>query len=62
MNKIFDALAGRTTSFCLLFFVSGNVLHLLHRLDPTYLTYMGLLMGFVIGHSVKEDLITPNAK
>jgi len=32
-QKIVCALAGRTTAFCVAFFVTGNVMHALHRLD-----------------------------
>jgi hypothetical protein len=46
---------GRTTTFCIGFFVAGNVLHALHRLDGTYIGFMSTLMGFVVAHSVKED-------
>lgn len=56
LQKVFTALSGRTTAFSGAFFVAGNVLHFFHRLDATYISYMGVLMGFVIGHSIKEDL------
>lgn len=56
ISKIFCQLSGRTTAFCSAFFVAGNVLHWLHRLDSTYITFMVALLGAVIGHSVKEDL------
>ena len=39
------------------FFVMGNVFHYLHRLDSTFISYMIALMGFVVGHSIKEDLL-----
>ena len=55
LGKIFAWAQGRTTAFCLGFFVSVNVLHYLHRLDATYIAFMGTLMGFVLGHSAKED-------
>jgi len=61
-QKIIGALAGRTTAFCIAFFVSGNVLHAVHRLDGTYIAFMGALMGFVLGHSVKEDYFSPDKK
>lgn len=57
LQKIFSALSGRTTAFSGAFFVTGNVLHWMHRLDATYISYMGVLMGFVIGHSIKEDFL-----
>ena len=61
-QKIIGALSGRTTALCIAFFVSGNVLHALHRLDGTYIAFMGALMGFVLGHSVKEDYFSPDKK
>jgi hypothetical protein len=61
-QKIMCALAGRTTAFCVAFFVTGNVMHALHRLDGTYIAFMGALMGFVLGHSVKEDYFSSGDK
>lgn len=61
LNKIFKWLQGRTTTFCLLFFVTGNILQLIHRLDFVYVGYMTALLSAVIGHSIKQDLITPPA-
>lgn len=58
MTKVFSFLQGRTTGFCVAFFLSGNLLHWFHRLDGTYITFMTALMGFVLGHSVKEDLLS----
>lgn len=58
MNKFFTFLQGRTTGFCVAFFFAGNVMHWFHRLDGTYIAFMTALMGFVLGHSVKEDLLT----
>lgn len=59
MNKLFHWAQGRTTFFCLAFFVTGTGLHLAHRLDATYISFMGVLLGAVIGHSIKEDTLTP---
>jgi hypothetical protein len=61
-QKLMTALAGRTTAFLAAFFVTGHVMHVLHRLDGTYITFMVTLMGFVLGHSVKEDLFSPDKK
>lgn len=55
-----NAAHGRHTMFCFGFFIAGNVLHWVHRLDGTYIAFMGTLMGFVLGHSVKEDLLQRN--
>jgi len=55
IRKFFAQLSGRTTAFCIGFFVSGNLLQWVHRLDATYIAFMGTLLGAVIGHSVKED-------
>jgi hypothetical protein len=54
-NKLMDRFKSRTTLFCAAFFVSGNLLHWFHRLDSIYMTFMVTLLGFVFGHSVKED-------
>lgn len=60
-RKLLDSLSGRTTAFCAAFFCAGNLMHALHRLDGTYIAFMGTLMGFVLGHSVKEDLVAKKA-
>ena len=51
-----DWFAGKTTFFCLAFFVSGNICHHYHRLDATYISFMVALMGFVIGRSIQADI------
>jgi hypothetical protein len=43
-------------------FVTGNVMHALHRLDGTYIAFMGALMEFVLGGSVKEDYFSSGDK
>ena len=48
-------LQGRTTGWLISFFIAGNAFHVLHRLDATYITFMTTFMGFVLGHSIKED-------
>jgi hypothetical protein len=61
MKKIWNAITGlvtsngRTTAFLIFFTIVGTVLHILHRLDGTYIGFIGTIMGFVLGHSVKED-------
>jgi hypothetical protein len=35
---------------------------LVPSLAATYTSFMTVLMGFVIGHSVKEDLVAKNAQ
>lgn len=57
LQKLFAFAGGRSTGFLGSFFVAGNVLHYFHRLDGTYIGFMTALMGFVIGHSIKEDLL-----
>jgi hypothetical protein len=54
-SKTFAACQGRHTFFTIAFFLTGNVMHWFHRLDGTYITFMGTLMGFVLGHSVQEN-------
>lgn len=59
IDRLISILQGRTTTFLVAFFLSGNVLHCVHRLDSTYITFMGVLMGYVLGHSIKEDVLPP---
>jgi len=61
-QKLMTALSGRTTAFCGAFFVGGHVMHVLHRLDATYISFMIALMGIVLGHSVKEDYFSADKK
>lgn len=58
-KELMNRLTARTTLFCGAFFVSGHILHLMHRLDATYITFMGTLLGFIVGHSVSENLKPP---
>jgi len=46
---------GRHTLFAGAFFIMGNLLQWCHRLDATWIAFMTALMGFVLGHSYKED-------
>jgi hypothetical protein len=62
LKKVTDFFMGRTTAFCAAFFVSGNVMHLLGKLDGAYVAFMGTLLGAVIGHSYKEDVANANTK
>jgi len=61
-TKITSMLQGRHTAFISAFFVVGHVLHWYHRLDSTYIAFMGTLMGFVLGHSVKEAMLPEQDK
>ena len=54
-TKVITWLQGRTTGWLISFFITGNVFHITHRLDATYITFMTTFMTFVIGHSIKED-------
>lgn len=54
-TKITTKLQGRTTSFLVAFFVSGHLMQAIHRLDATYIAFMGTIMSFVLGHSIKDD-------
>ena len=58
LTKLFNFFQGRSTAFFCGFFVSGTTLHIYNRLDATYITFMATLLGFVVGHSVKEDLLS----
>ena len=53
--KLVNWLQGRTTGWLISFFITGNLFHLAHHLDATYITFMTTFMSFVLGHSIKED-------
>lgn len=55
LQRVFSWLQGRSTAFFIAFFVSGTTLQVLHKLDMTYVAFMGTLLGAIVGHSVKED-------
>lgn len=59
LQDLMNRFTSRTTLFCCGFFVSGHIMHLIHRLDATYITFMATLMGFIVGHSVSENLKPP---
>jgi hypothetical protein len=61
-GRVTGYLQGRHTAFAAAFFILGNVMHWFHRLDATYITFMGTLMGFVLGHSVKESMLPDDNK
>lgn len=54
-TKITNKLQGRTTTFLVAFFVSGHIMQFLHKLDATYIAFIGTIMTFVLGHSIKDD-------
>lgn len=58
MKWITDRLQGRSTALIFGFFIAGNILQWCHKLDQTYITYMGIMLAAVIGHSIKEDVHT----
>lgn len=54
-QRITDWLQSRSSIFALLFFLSGNVMHIAHRLDVNYIAFMATLLGAVIGqHAVTQ--------
>jgi hypothetical protein len=55
LQKLFNWLQGRTTAYIIGFFVMGNILQWVHKLDQTYIMFMGTLLGAAIGHSFKDD-------
>lgn len=54
-DKFFLWSQGRTTAFALGYFVLGNILYFMGKLQPLYITFMLSHMGLVLGHSLKED-------
>jgi hypothetical protein len=55
LKRVLTWTQGRTTAFCTAFFVSGNVFAWYGKLTLVYVSFMGTLLGAVLGHSVKED-------
>lgn len=53
--RCFKALQGRHTFFAAAFATFGSILAWYHRLDSTYVSFVTVMMGFILGHSVKED-------
>lgn len=57
---IVEKLQGRHTAAVCFFSIVGTVLQFVHRLDSTYITFVTVMMGFVLGHSIKEDYFSKN--
>jgi hypothetical protein len=55
LERIFKFTQGKSTGFFVAFFVTGTGMHIAHRLDSTFITFMTALLGFVVGHSYKDD-------
>lgn len=55
-GKLIAVVQGKTTGFFIAFFISGNILQWLHRLDANYTSFMAVLLSAIIGHSVKDDI------
>jgi hypothetical protein len=56
IQKIFDSLQGRSTAFFIAFLISGNLYYWIHgKIDQSFIEFMGVLLAYVIGHSIKDD-------
>jgi hypothetical protein len=55
LKSLTDRLQGKSTTFFVAFFVMGNLFHFIGKLDSTFITFMTALLGFVVGHSFKDD-------
>jgi hypothetical protein len=55
LKTITDKLQGRTTMFLVAFFGMGHALAFLHRLDTTYITFLTVFMGYVVGKGYSDD-------
>ena len=62
LQKLFSKFSGRSTAFFIAFFTTGTTLHILHRLDSTFIGFMTSLLTFVVGHSIKESLVDDKNK
>jgi hypothetical protein len=57
-NKVLQITHGRTTAFFVAFFIAGHAMALAGKLTTVYVAYLATLGGLVLGHSVKEDILT----
>lgn len=57
-DGLVSTLQGKTTAFLVAFFITGNALQFMKRLDATYITFFSLFMSIVLGHSIKTDMQT----
>lgn len=60
-TKLTTWLQGRTTAFIIFFTITGTTFQFFHRLDSTFISFVTVIMGFVLGHSVKEDYFKSGA-
>jgi hypothetical protein len=58
--RLTNTLQGRTTTFLVMFFVIGNILVFIGKVD--FILFFTAFMTAVIGHSVKEGLIDDDKK
>lgn len=55
LQKFFNWAQGRHTGFAVFFALSGTTLQWFHKLDLTYIAFIGAIQTFVFAHSAKED-------
>ncbi len=55
LKSIIEKFQGKTTMFLIAFFGMGHVMAWLGKLDASYITFMTVLMGYVVGKSYKDD-------
>lgn len=53
--RLTNTLQGRTTTFLVMFFVIGNILVFIGKVD--FILFFTAFMTAVIGHSIKEGMI-----
>jgi hypothetical protein len=54
-QKVANWFQGRHTTFCVAFFVTGTGLQFAHRLDMTYVAFMGTLLTAITGRAIGQD-------
>ncbi len=54
-QKLANYFQGRHTLAIVWFAVTGLILALLRRLDPSYVALCATLQGYIFAHSTKED-------
>lgn len=56
LRNLTDKFAGRHTTAVTAFSFIGTVMHWFHRLDTTYITFVGVMMGYVTAKSIQDDV------
>lgn len=54
-SNIIDMFRGKHATAVAFFASAGTAFQYFHKLDATYISFVTLMMSFVLGHSIKDD-------